>query len=87
MGGIDHVLKYARCFGGQSISPGSACAVERLSRRAEINLTWESAKLIAEGTRLLDCRNQQFYAAAFTRLLLDERLTTAAADVIGSPNV
>jgi ectoine hydroxylase-related dioxygenase (phytanoyl-CoA dioxygenase family) len=29
----------------------------------------------------------QFYSAAFTRLLVDERLTGAVADLIGTPNV
>jgi ectoine hydroxylase-related dioxygenase (phytanoyl-CoA dioxygenase family) len=59
----------------------------RLSQYANINATWGSAGQIAEGTRLLHCHNVQFYSAVFTSLLLDERLTGAAADLIGSPNV
>src|SRR5215207_10813255 len=54
--------------------------IEQLSQHADINPTWESAKL-------LHCHNVQFYSAAFTRLLVDERLTGAVADLIGSPNV
>lgn len=61
--------------------------IERLSQLADINSTWESAKLLAQGTKLFHCHNVQFYAAAFTRLLVDERLTGATADLIGSPNV
>ena len=61
--------------------------IERLSRYTEINPTWESAEQIALGTKLFHCHNVQFYAAAFTRLLVDERLTQATADLIGSPNV
>lgn len=61
--------------------------IERLSRHTDVNPTWGSARQIAEGTMLLHCHNVQFYSAAFTRLLVDERLTGAAADLIGSPNV
>jgi ectoine hydroxylase-related dioxygenase (phytanoyl-CoA dioxygenase family) len=61
--------------------------IERLSQHADINPTWGSARQIAEGTKLFHCHNVQFYSAAFTRLLVDERLTGAAADLIGSPNV
>ncbi len=61
--------------------------MERLSQHADINPTWGSAKLLAQGTKLFHCHNVQFYSAAFTRLLLDERLTGAVADLIGSPNV
>jgi phytanoyl-CoA hydroxylase len=50
--------------------------------------TWESAKDIAGGavTQLLHCHDVQFYSAAFSRLLVNERLTGVAADIIG-PNV
>ena len=61
--------------------------IERLSQHANINPTWGSARQIAEGPRLLHCHNIQFYLGAFTRLLVDERLTAATADLIGSPNV
>ena len=61
--------------------------IEQLSQHADINPTWGSAKQMAEGTKLLHCHNVQFYSAAFTRLLVDERLTSAVADLIGSPNV
>jgi phytanoyl-CoA hydroxylase len=61
--------------------------IERLSQHTDFNATWGSAKQIAEGTRLLHCHNVQFYSAVFTRLLVDERLTGAVADLIGSPNV
>ena len=36
---------------------------------------------------MLHCHDVQFYSAAFSRLIVDERLTGAAADIIGSPNV
>jgi len=61
--------------------------IERLTQYTDFNPTWGSAKQIAEGTKLLHCHNVQFYSAVFTRLLVDERLTGAAADLIGSPNV
>jgi phytanoyl-CoA hydroxylase len=50
--------------------------------------TWGSAKEIAGGrpTRLRHCHDAQFYSAAFTRLLVDDRFTGAAASILG-PNV
>src|SRR5688572_27481270 len=61
--------------------------IKRLSQHTDFNATWGSAQQIAEGTKLLHCHNVQFYSAVFTRLLVDERLTGAVADLIGSPNV
>ncbi len=63
---------------------------ERLSTHASIDATWSSAREAvaqAEETRILHCHNVQFYSAAFSRLIVDERLTGVAADIIGSPNV
>ena len=61
--------------------------IERLSQYSDFNPTWESARQIAQDTKLFHCHNVQFYSALFTRLLVDERLTGATADLIGSPNV
>ncbi|MBC8102235.1 MAG: phytanoyl-CoA dioxygenase family protein [Cytophagales bacterium] len=62
--------------------------MERLSAIRSVNATWGSAKDIAGGvsTQLLHCHDVQFHSAAFARLLVNERLTGAAADIIG-PNV
>lgn len=38
-------------------------------------------------TQLLHCHNVQFHAAAFSKLLTDERITGPAAQIIGSENV
>jgi phytanoyl-CoA hydroxylase len=62
---------------------------ERLQRHRNIDATWGSAREL-EGTaqtRILHCHDVQFYSAAFVRLIVDERLTGAAADCIGGPNV
>jgi phytanoyl-CoA hydroxylase len=62
----------------------------RLSSRGDIEATWGSARAgmaEAKETRLMHCHNTQFYSAAFSRLIVDERLTDAAASIIGSPNV
>jgi len=50
--------------------------------------TWASAKDIAGGvvTQLQHCHDVQFQSAAFARLIVDERVTGVAADIIG-PNV
>ncbi len=63
---------------------------ERLSAHANIDATWGSARdavAQAKETQILHCHNVQFYSAAFSRLIVNERLTGVAADIIGSPNV
>ncbi len=63
---------------------------ERLSEHANIDATWGSARKAAGDagtTVILHCHDVQFQSAAFSRLIVDERLTGAAADIIGSPNV
>jgi ectoine hydroxylase-related dioxygenase (phytanoyl-CoA dioxygenase family) len=62
--------------------------MERLSAIRNIDATWGSAKDIAGGaaTQLLHCHDVQFHSAAFARLLVDDRITSVAADIIG-PNV
>ncbi len=59
----------------------------RLSARRNINSTWGSADAVTDKpTALLHCHDVQFQSAAFARLIVDERLTSAASDIIG-PNV
>lgn len=63
---------------------------ERLGASTSIDATWGSARAAvaqASDTRILHCHNVQFYAAAFSRLIVDERLTGIASQAIGSPNV
>jgi hypothetical protein len=62
----------------------------RLSANASLESTWKSAQGVAGAqgnTMLLGCHNVQFYAAAFSRLIVDERLTGVAAALIDGPNV
>lgn len=64
--------------------------ISRLSAHADLEATWGSAREMvgqATRTRLLHRHNVEFCSAAFHRLILDERLTSVAADIIGSPNV
>ena len=77
------------------LSPAEAAAyrqethdlARRLSAIREINSTWGSANTVTDRpTQLLHCHDVQFQSAAFTRLLVNEKLTGAAADIIG-PNV
>ncbi len=60
----------------------------RLSAIRDTNAAWGSASAVAMGkqTSLLHCHDVQFQSAAFSRLLVNEKLTSAAADIIG-PNV
>lgn len=53
------------------------------------NATWDSAARITAGTptRLQHLHDVQFHAAAFSRLLTDQRFTRIAAAVLGGPNV
>ena len=63
---------------------------ERLSAHKNIESTWGSARESIAGakdSKLLHCHDVQFYAAAFSRLLIDERFTAIASDLIKSPNV
>jgi phytanoyl-CoA hydroxylase len=54
------------------------------ARIGENDATW--ASLRGQGTRITHCHDVQFQSAAFTRLLVDERLTGVAQGIIG-PNV
>jgi phytanoyl-CoA hydroxylase len=60
----------------------------RLQETRDIDATWGSARK-AEGpqTQLLHCHDVQFYCAAFSRLIVDSRLTDVAAELIGGENV
>lgn len=60
-----------------------------LDRISAEDATWQSASDVAMGqkTSLQHCHNVQFYSAAFAKLLVDERLTEPASQIIGSPNV
>ena len=49
---------------------------------------WGSSKALSEkSTQLQHCHDVQFYDAAFARLIVDERFTQAASQVMGTPNV
>jgi ectoine hydroxylase-related dioxygenase (phytanoyl-CoA dioxygenase family) len=64
--------------------------IERLEKVRDVEATWGSARQLAPAatqTRLLHCHDVQFYSAAFSRLIVDERLTAAAAALMDSPNV
>jgi len=63
---------------------------ERLAAHRNIDATWDSAReavMQARDTQILHCHDVQFQSAAFSQLIVDERLTSVAAEVIGSPNV
>jgi len=62
----------------------------RLMERRSIDATWGSARAAVSGAKdtvIHHCHDVQFQSAAFSRLIVDERLTGVAADIIGSPNV
>ena len=62
---------------------------QRLSAGRNLDATWGSARALgaeAADTKVLHCHDVQFQSAAFARLIVDERLAGAAADIIG-PNV
>jgi phytanoyl-CoA hydroxylase len=49
-----------------------------------INAAWGSAREVTSlPTQLLHCHNAQYHSAAFSRLMLDPRLTDRIADLIG----
>jgi ectoine hydroxylase-related dioxygenase (phytanoyl-CoA dioxygenase family) len=62
--------------------------MERLSKTANMDATWGSAReTTGKNTVILHCHDVQFYSAIFTHLLINERLTSAASQIIGSSNV
>lgn len=62
--------------------------IDRIYQNETVDATWRGAREITEvPTKLLHCHDVQFYDAAFSRLIVDDRLTGAAADVMGTPNV
>ena len=62
--------------------------MERLAAIKNIESTWGSARQLegAANTTILHCHDVQFQSAAMARLIVDERITGVAADLIG-PNV
>lgn len=65
--------------------------VERLAaHKGEVDATWGSARGLdadVPHTAIQHCHDVQFFSSAFSRLLVDDRVTGVAAQVIGSPNV
>jgi ectoine hydroxylase-related dioxygenase (phytanoyl-CoA dioxygenase family) len=59
---------------------------ERLQKLRSIEATWDSVRQSGQKTSILHCDDVQFHVAAFARLLVDERFTRVAQDIIG-PNV
>ena len=62
----------------------------RLMERRNIDATWGSAREAmaeAKNTVIHHCHDVQFQSAAFGRLILHDRLTGVAADIMGTPNV
>jgi phytanoyl-CoA hydroxylase len=62
---------------------------ERLATKYNTDPTWGSARELggAKATSLVHCHDVQFQSAAFSKLLVDDRLTSVAAAIIGSENV
>ena len=62
--------------------------IDRLQKTSNVDATWGSAKEVTmTQTSLLHCHDVQFQSALLTRLLVDERLTGVAAEVMDTPNV
>lgn len=64
--------------------------ITRLSAHASLDATWGAARKTsddAQKTAIYHCHNVQFYSAALTRLISDERFTAIAAGILGTENV
>lgn len=60
------------------------------ARQLDTDPTWGSARELTTETvptSLQACHDVQFESAAFSKLILDERITGIAADLMGTPNV
>lgn len=63
---------------------------DRLNKEGEDDATWGSANeavATAVKTVLRHCHDVQFYSAAFSKLIVDARITDVAAHIMGTPNV
>ncbi len=58
----------------------------RLQRGGSIDATWQSVRDAKRPTVIQHCHDVQFFDAAFSRLLLDERFVRVCAELVG-PNV
>ena len=62
--------------------------IQRIYENETQDATWGGARQISEmPTMLMHCHDVQFYSAKFGKLIMDERLTDVAADLMGSPNI
>jgi len=62
--------------------------IGRLQQIRNVDATWGAARqMSAAPTQLLHCHDVQFQSAAFSRLIVDQRITDVAASIIGGPNV
>lgn len=62
----------------------------RLSQKKNMDATWGAARQAVAGasdTKILHCHDVQFQSAAFSKLIVDPRLTDVAAQIIRSENV
>lgn len=82
-----HALGYVHVSGLLSLDEAAALRAEVhviADRQGSNDATWDSVR--GTGTQITHCHDVQFRSAAFTRLLVDERVTGIAQSIIG-PNV
>ncbi len=93
---VDHYREHGYLLVEGMFSPAEAARfrheahalIERLQREHAVDATWDSARAVTMAkTSLLHCHNVQFHSALLCRLMTDERLTDAVAQLIGTPNV
>jgi ectoine hydroxylase-related dioxygenase (phytanoyl-CoA dioxygenase family) len=62
--------------------------MDRLAVAHNVEATWNSAKQVTQQqTQLLHCHSVEFHSAAFGRLIMDDRFTSIASALMGTPNV
>ncbi|MBZ0287833.1 MAG: phytanoyl-CoA dioxygenase family protein, partial [Anaerolineae bacterium] len=62
--------------------------IQRVNSGQHQDPTWRGAREVTPvATKLFHCHDVQFYSADFSKLIVDDRLTEAASQIIGSPNV
>ena len=63
---------------------------QRLTAIRDINAIWGSAAALSEEsakTVIQHCHDPQFYSAAFSKLIMDDRFTAACSELMDTPNV
>lgn len=88
--GYIHVKGLLSAEEAKSYRDEGHAVIERQRAIKEVDATWKSASeavMTKTQTQLWHCHDVQFQSAMFAKLMVDNRITDIASQIIGSPNV